>query len=119
MDFTTAFIERVSLFKGLNAQDIWQKIIDKIQFVKGVHELISAIKKRGCKTAVVSGGFTPIVKHVQEELGFDVGIGNDLEIVHQVITGKITSPIIDATRKREILLELAHQWNVPKERVIP
>ncbi|KAJ3108002.1 hypothetical protein HDU97_002582 [Phlyctochytrium planicorne] len=55
--------------------------------------------------AVISGGFIPLAKYVQAELGLDFAYANQLKVSDDglSLTGETYGPIVDGTRKAELL----------------
>ena len=95
LDFTASLRERVAMLKGVRA-DIWKDLAvqGKITVTPGTKELIQSLKRRGAKTAVVSGGFQPMVDWLVEELGLDWGKGNHVrdDISIYITPSVFTSP---------------------------
>jgi phosphoserine phosphatase len=61
----------------------------------------------GAKTILVSGGFTRFSDPVAGDLGFDLAEANILEESGDTLTGKLTGPIVDASKKADILRQSA------------
>jgi len=78
-------------------------------FTKGAHELCATLKKLGYKMAVISGGFLPMARHVQKELGLDYAFANTLEVDRQTgnLTGRTVGPVVTPQRKRDLLSMIA------------
>ncbi|KAL4783030.1 HAD-like domain-containing protein [Aspergillus varians] len=110
LDFSASLKERVSLLKGVPA-DVFEKLKSVITISPGARELCRALKKLGCKLAVLSGGFQPLAEWLAGELGIDYAYANHLEIdaASQTLTGQLvpTYPIIDANQKRTLLRSIA------------
>ena len=70
-------------------EDEYQKALDTIKLREGIHELISFLKEKRCKLAIISMGLDDIVKRVAAQFGFDHWIGNELIRNHNRITGKV------------------------------
>ncbi|RDL35954.1 Phosphoserine phosphatase [Venustampulla echinocandica] len=119
LDFSSSFRARVQLLKGVDA-NIFTKLRDVITPTKGARELIKALKRMGCKTAVLSGGFIPLTQWLADSLGIDYAYANTLEIdpVSNTLTGEALGPIVNAERKRDLLLEIAAKEGVPVEQVV-
>jgi phosphoserine phosphatase len=119
LDFSSSFRERVKLLKGVNA-DIFEKLRSVIKPTKGVRELIRALRRLGIKTAVLSGGFIPLTQWLATDLGIDYAYANSLVIdpSTSLITGEVDGPIVNAERKRVLLLEIAKKEGVSKEQIV-
>ncbi|KAM0704577.1 hypothetical protein Q7P35_008811 [Cladosporium inversicolor] len=121
-DFEASLRARVALLKGV-PMSIWQDLREGvITFTPGAKDLIKVLKGLGWKTAVLSGGFTPLALWVKETLGLDYAYANHLVADESagVLTGELVAdaPIIHAAKKRELLLQLAAENGIPAERAI-
>lgn len=121
-DFEASLRARVGLLKGVPTS-IWQDLRKGvITFTPGAKDLVKVLKGLGWKTAVLSGGFTPLALWVKETLGLDYAYANHLvaDESAEVLTGELVAdaPIIHAAKKRELLLQLAADNGIPAERAI-
>lgn len=119
-DFEASLRARVGLLAGVPTT-IWSHLrTGIITFTPGARELLRVLKKLGWKTAVLSGGFTPLAQWVKAELGLDYCYANHLVESSGVLTGELVQgmPIIHATKKRELLDEIAQAEGIPLENVI-
>ncbi|KAF2719987.1 phosphoserine phosphatase serb, partial [Polychaeton citri CBS 116435] len=121
-DFEASLRARVGYLKGV-PYSIWDTLkAGTITFTPGALELARLLKALGWKTAVLSGGFTPLANWVKETLGLDYAYANHLikDEANGVLTGELVpeQPIIHAQKKRELLVELARANNIPLENCI-
>lgn len=121
-DFEASLRARVALLKGV-PMSIWEDLRNGvISFTPGAKDLAKVLKGLGWKTAVLSGGFTPLALWVKETLGLDYAYANHLVADESagVLTGELVAdaPIIHAAKKRELLLRLAADNDIPAQRVI-
>lgn len=100
LDFEGALHGRVALLKGLPDSAIDQCRTERVVIMGGAKALVRTMKARGARTLLVSGGFTRFTGPVAEEIGFDVHVANVLEIADGALLGTVTTPIVDAARKR-------------------
>lgn len=100
LDFEGALHGRVALLKGLPDSAIDQCRSERVVIMGGAKALVRTMKARGARTLLVSGGFTRFTGPVAEEIGFDVHVANVLEIADGALLGTVTTPIVDAARKR-------------------
>jgi len=119
LDFSSSFKERVKLLKGVEA-DIFTKLRTVITPTKGVKELIRGLKRMGVKTAVFSGGFIPLTQWLADHLGLDYAFANTIasDPATNLLTGEVVGTIVNAERKRDLMLEIAEKEKVPLEQVI-
>lgn len=75
LDFAESLTARVGLLQGVRA-DVWEELKERITFADGARELCRALRKLGCKMAVLSGGFVPMAEWVKGELGLDFARAN-------------------------------------------
>ena len=117
IEFKESFRRRVGLLKGLPESRVME-LIGRIPLAEGAERLICTLRTLGYKTAILSGGFTFFARHLQELFGIDYVFANHLEIAGGVVTGEVTSEIVDGARKAELLAEIARQEKISLEQVI-
>lgn len=117
LDFKQSFARRVGLLRGLPEERVLQ-LLDKIPLVDGAEQLIGTLKLLGYKTAILSGGFTFFARRLQSLLGIDYVFANELDIADGVVTGLVTTEIIDGPRKASLLQEIALRENISLEQVV-
>ena len=74
--------------------------------------------QRGAPTILVSGGFTRFAKPVAQAIGFESFYANVLGVEGGVLTGGLDGPIVDSTRKVELLESAADRARLPLEQCI-
>lgn len=102
LDFEEALRERVALLKGLPVS-VFDRIMEKIHFTPGAVELVTELKNRGFKVAVVSGGFHETVDRLAERLELDYVRANRLEVVDGFLTGQVLGDIVTKDTKKACL----------------
>jgi phosphoserine phosphatase len=119
LDFSSSLRERAMLLKGVDAH-IFTQLRSIITPTKGAKELVRALKRIRCKTAVLSGGFIPLTQWLADQLGIDYAYANTLgsDPVNGTLTGEVVGSIVDAERKRDLLLEIAKKENAEVEQVV-
>jgi phosphoserine phosphatase len=117
LNFDEALRERVALLKGLKKQDM-ERIVENLKVTPGVERLISEVKKKGYKTAIVSGGFKYFAEYFKHKLQMDYAFANELEFSGDELSGKVLGKIINAKEKASILEELALRENLTLEQVV-
>jgi len=103
LDFENALKERVALLKGLPEEAITQCLDERIKVNAGARVLVQTLKAKGCKTILVTGGFHHFADRVGEDLGFDMVVGNRLEVADGKLTGQLVGPIVDSGTKKAVL----------------
>ena len=112
IDFTAALEARVSLLAGL-PDHVLEEAACRIRLRAGARELIATMRSAGAVTALVSSGFMIFAKAVAVELGFDHVVANRLDLTAGRIAGTVSPPIVTGESKRESLLSLAAEHEVP------
>ncbi|WDQ99056.1 phosphoserine phosphatase SerB [Devosia sp. J2-20] len=118
LDFAAALDTRVALLKGLERKVIEEVRREQITLAPGGRALIQTMKAYGAYTALVSGGFTFFADFFAKRIGFDEAVANVLEFDGDRLTGTVTKPIVDKSTKRERLIALSQERNVPLDRTI-
>lgn len=94
MNFTQSLIARVALLKGLTEAEFAAAYL-KVELSPGAVTLIGTLRRDGCYTALVSGGFRYFTSRVAERVGFDIDISNEFEMADGKTTGLLAPPIVD------------------------
>lgn len=117
IEFKESFARRVSLLRGLPEKRV-QELLQSIPLVEGAEHLIATLKMLGYKTAILSGGFNFFARHLQSKLGIDYVFANDLDIVDGVVSGHVTTEIVDGAKKAALLQHIARKENISLEQVV-
>lgn len=105
LDFRSALRERVGLLEGLDEGAIQQCLDERIRANDGARVLVETLKARGCRTALVTGGFHHFADVVANEIGFERVVGNRLEVADGKLTGGLVGDICDSSTKQAVLEE--------------
>ncbi|MCK5894504.1 MAG: phosphoserine phosphatase SerB [Endozoicomonadaceae bacterium] len=117
LNFTESFRRRLTLLKGLD-ESVLAGVAARLRLTEGAERLMRALKQMGYKTAIISGGFTYFAEYLQQRLGIDYIHANTLEIIDGKVTGETKGRIVDASRKAELLRELAEKEGCRLDQVI-
>ena len=119
LDFEASLRARCQLLKGVPST-VFETLRTRISLNEGVPELIVALKRLGFKTAVLSGGFTPLTGWVAQRLGLDYAFANHLVVSDDGthLTGELTGEIVHAEKKRQHVLEIAAKEGILPEQVV-
>jgi phosphoserine phosphatase len=117
IDFAGSLIARVALLKGLPAAVI-EEVQKEIVLTPGARTLVQTLHTLGHSVALVSGGFTEVIKPIVEDLKIQHYRANSLEIVDGKLTGKVAGPIIDRAAKATALREFAAMEGVTLEQTV-
>jgi phosphoserine phosphatase len=116
IDFQESFRQRISLLHGLDEKVIANRFTN-IPVSAGAVTLITHLKESGCKTAVISGGFSFIGERLKHQLDIDYMLTNKLVFVNGRLSG-IDGDIIDGAGKASHLVQLVKQQALSKEDVL-
>ena len=114
LDFAASLRERVATLAGLPARTL-DDVYPRMTLSPGARELVTALHDAGLRVGVTSGGFTPLVSHLAEDMGLDFFNANDLEIRDGALTGRVTGTIVDRSQKARDLARFAAEADVPPE----
>ncbi len=88
-------------------------ILDRVPLMPGAHELLGALRQRGLRTAIVSGGIDLLAERIGRELRIDRVLANGFEVD---ATGRITGDGIIRVpiyQKERVLADLQSEWGIP------
>jgi phosphoserine phosphatase len=94
MNFTQSLVARVALLKGLTEAEFAAAYM-KVEVSPGAESLIRTLRRDGCYTALVSGGFRYFTSRVATRVGFHTDISNEFEMADGKTTGRLVPPIVD------------------------
>lgn len=117
IDFKESLSQRVCLLKGL-PESVLAEVAATLIITNGTERLISTLKKLGYKTAILSGGFTYFGRALQRRFGFDYVFANEPEIENGLLTGNLSSEIVDGERKASLLMSIAQHEGFSLEQTI-
>lgn len=119
LDFEASLRARCKLLKGVPST-VFETLKPRITLNEGVKELVIALKRLGFKTAVLSGGFTPLTGWMGQQLGLDYAFANHLVVSDDgaTLTGELTGEIVHAQKKRQHVLEIAEKEGILLDQVI-
>ena len=118
IDWPESLRRRVAALEGLEAGTLARVYDERLRFNPGARQLISAARRRGLKTLLVSGGFTYFTDRVRGELGFDYAYSNTLDVARGRLAGTVSGALVDAQGKAAHVARLKRELSIPKERVI-
>jgi len=113
LDFEEALRGRVALLKGLDTAAIQQCLDERLEIMPGAETLVRTMAHSGAATILVSGGFTKFAKPVAQAIGFESFHANILGEDSGCLTGALDGPIVDSTKKEELLQTHAQSANLP------
>ncbi len=79
---------------------------------------VRTLRRLGFHVGLVSGSFTVLIDRFLPELGLEFAAANELEIVDDIVTGKVLGPIVDRAGKAAALRRFAEQYGVPMSQTV-
>lgn len=107
LDFSDSLQARTRFLAGLD-EAAFDRVYRQIHIRPGVRALVDWVHQQGAYFGVVSGGFTPVVRRLADDLGLDCFHANTLEVAEGKLTGKVSGEIVTAATKAS-LLQTWHQ----------
>ena len=121
-DYKESLRRRVALLKGVPEAALHEVYSKHLQLNPGVERFVQACQAAGCKTLLVSGGFTFFSDRVRKRLGLDFARANVLEIEAGQLTGRLVDrpwgDIVDGAEKRRVLLEVCELMGIEPAQAI-
>jgi phosphoserine phosphatase len=118
IDFAESLRRRVALLEGLEEGALQRVYDERLRLNPGAEAMLSALKKHGVRTLLVSGGFVFFTERLKQRLGLDFTRANTLEIVDGRLTGKVVGQVFDAQGKADALLQVRKELGLRAEQVI-
>jgi phosphoserine phosphatase len=118
LDFAESLTQRVALLAGLGEDALDRVYAQRLKLMPGAEKMLQAMRDRGIRTLLVSGGFTFFTDRLRERLGLDYARGTALEIEGGKLTGRILGEIVDAQGKARALLEVRDALGRAKNQVL-
>ena len=117
LDFQASFRERLAMLRGL-PETALADIAANLPITDGLPELMTTLRARGIRTAILSGGFAYFAEHLQQLFGFDAAHANGLDVADGCLTGVPSGVIVDAQYKRDMTVKLAQEMGIELDQVI-
>jgi len=112
LDFGESLVQRAHMLQGLGVDVLYKAMNERVTEMPGSKALVQTMRANGAFTALVSGGFTYFTNLVAKELGFHEDQANTLEIIDDVITGRVVPPILDKYAKLAALESYIESQNL-------
>jgi phosphoserine phosphatase len=117
LDFDSALRERIALLKGFHRSHM-EKIRARLTLSPGVALFIRTFRLHGGVTAIASGGFHYFADFFRDSLPMEYAIANDLDWEGDVLSGVVNGEIVNAQKKKEIIIDLRERLRLSPEQTI-
>ena len=111
LNFEESLRARVSLLAGLRVS-VLENVAEEITLTNGAPELIAQLQADGHIVAVVSGGFTDVIAPLMQKLNINQYKANQLEVIDEKLTGRVSGEIVGRATKAEFLREIANNEKI-------
>ncbi len=118
LDYAESLRRRVRLLAGLPESALEQVYRERLRLTPGAQPLLQALRERGIRTLLVSGGFDFFTERLKAQLGLDYTCSNRLEVVAGKLTGNLVGEIVDAQGKAAALRRVRDSLALAREQVI-
>jgi phosphoserine phosphatase len=117
-DFKESLARRLALLAGTPVSVLQRVYEHRLRLNPGALQLLAYARWDGLKILLVSGGFTYFTDRLKPRLGLDFVRSNELEIVDDLLTGRVIGPVIDGPAKRDTVADVCRQIGCSHEQVI-
>ncbi|HSI94500.1 MAG TPA: phosphoserine phosphatase SerB [Methylophilaceae bacterium] len=118
IEFAESLRRRVALLAGLDESALQRVYEERLQLNPGALTLLDALKARGIKTLLVSGGFTFFTERLKLRVGLDFAHANTLEIIDAKLTGRVLGDVLDAQGKADWLNRIREKLGLRPDQVV-
>jgi phosphoserine phosphatase len=118
IEFAESLRRRVALLAGLDDSALQRVYDERLQLNPGAETLLAALKARGIRTLLVSGGFTFFTERLKLRVGLDFAHANTLEIIDGKLTGNVLGNVLDAQGKADWLNRTRLELGLRPEQVV-
>ena len=99
IDYPESLRRRVALLAGLEERSLERICEERMHLSPGAEILVRRCRDEGIRTLLVSGGFSFFTAWLQQRLGIDAALSNELEIDRGRLTGRVLDGIVDGAAK--------------------
>ena len=121
-DYKASLRQRVALLAGVPESALHEVYEQRLRLNPGVETFVRACQAAGCKTLLVSGGFTFFSERIRHRLGLDFVRANLLEVKDGALTGRLLDrpwgDICDGAEKKRVVLEVCELMGIETSQAI-
>ncbi|MCG9721008.1 phosphoserine phosphatase SerB [Shewanella sp. Isolate7] len=112
LDFEQSLRQRVAKLAGADA-GIIDTLCGQLPLMPGLEVMVTELQSNGWRMVLASGGFTPFVGHLKQQLNLDAAYANELVVVEGKLKGEVIGTVVDAQFKADTVLRSAETWQIP------
>ena len=105
-----------SLWRGLPLERV-KRIINAMPFTYGAEETISILKEKGFRVFLLSAGLSLLTERINEEVGVDGYLANDLVVRNGFLLGKVKVNVSFYNKDR-VLSKVLRTWKLKMEECV-
>lgn len=117
LDFAQSLRQRVAALAGAPEQ-VLQQVLAELPLMPGLEALVSTLQRQHWHVAIASGGFSYFTHALQQRLQLTATFANQLQIIDGKLTGAVLGEVVDATRKAEVVQQLAARYGLPQRQTV-
>jgi len=102
-----------SLWRGLPLERV-KRIINTMPYTYGAKETVSLLREKGFRVFLLSAGLSLVTGRINEEIGVDGYLANDLIVRNGFLTGEVKVNV-SFYNKDEALSRVLPKWNLKME----
>lgn len=118
VDYRASLLRRVALLQGFSAKKLPDIYDQYVRLTPGAQALMAEAHKADMYTVIASGGFDYFTERLCKQLGMSGHIGNTLEVVDGLLTGRLLGDFVDADFKAQTLLQLCRDKGLATHQTI-
>ncbi len=117
-DFGDSLRRRLEILAGTPVSALQRVYEHRLRLNPGALQLLAYARWDGLKILLISGGFTYFTDRLRPRLGIDFARSNELEIVNDVLTGRVLGQVVDQHVKRDTVADVCRRIGCAHEQVI-
>ena len=118
IDYPESLRRRVALLAGLEEAALEHICEERMHLSPGAESLVRRCRENSIRTLLVSGGFNFFTAWLQQRLGIDDTLSNELEIAGGRLTGRVLGGIVDGRAKAQKLGEEMRMLGATREQTV-
>jgi phosphoserine phosphatase len=117
LDYEASLRARAKLLAGLPVHHL-DELAATLPLTAGAVALVTALRRLGYRTALISGGFQFAAQALKQRLGLDYAYANTLERAGGKLTGRVLDPVVTPQRKADLLDLIAQGEGIDLDQTI-